>query len=280
MSNLSLPSHVLAIIEAGEAGTGMGAALESAAQVLEARAAMSTAFWNALSYPILLAVAGTASIALLVGIVLPRFAELMVHAGGTLPLTTRLLLGLSDVIQAAGVFVLVIGVSLVVACRSWLKQPSGLRQWHSLVLRSPVVGPVRRSALTARACSTLAALLEAGVPLASAMPLAARSTGDSAVEAALDAARRRIVTGESFSSAIRAERALTATALHFAQIGEEVGHLGSMLGHAARVESGHALQRLKRLTRLIEPGLVLVFGAIVMAVAAALLQAIYGLRPS
>jgi general secretion pathway protein F len=279
-SPLALPPHVIAIIEAGEESGGIATAVENAAELLEARAEASAALWNALSYPILLAVSGAASIALLVGLVLPRFATLLTDSGATLPLTTRLMLGVAQTARGAAIPALYGVVLGAFAWRVWTARPAGRRQWHALLLSLPLAGPTRRSAVTARACATLAALLSTGVSLSAALPLAARSTGDAAMEEALLAARRRIVEGEAFSGALQAERALTRTAVRFARIGEETGELDAMLGRAARVESADALRRLKQLTRLIEPTMILLFGGMVMLVAAALLQAIYGLRLS
>jgi len=279
-SPLRLPSHVLSIIEAGEASGGIAAAVENAAQLLEARAEAGAALWNALSYPILLAVSGAASVALLLGLVLPRFAELLADTGGTLPATTRLMLGVAGTARAAALPALYGAAAGALAWRGWTATPAGRRQWHSFLLSLPLLGSTRRSAVSARACATLSALLSTGVTLSAALPLAARATGDAAMEAALLAARRRIVEGEAFSAALHAERALSVTAVRFARIGEETGELDAMLAHAARVEAADALRRLKRLTRLIEPAMILVFGGMVLMVAAALLQAIYGLRIS
>jgi len=279
-STLGVPLYVAAIIEAGEAGTGMTAAVENAAELLEARAATAAAIWAALSYPILLTVTGAASIALLAGIVLPRFAELMLDAGAVLPLTTRIVLGMAGAAQRAALPGIVVASAAMLAWRTWAVTPAGRIHWHALLLCAPALGPLRRSTRTARACSTLSALLGAGVPLATALPLAARSTGDAAMEAALLAARERVIAGASLSSAVKQEGALTTTAIRFTRIGEETGNMAAMLGHAARIESADALGRLKRITRFIEPVLILVLGGVVMGVAAALLQAIYGLRPS
>jgi general secretion pathway protein F len=279
-SSLPLPPHVLGVIEAGEAGGGVAPAVVTAAQLVEGRAATSAALWNALAYPLMLAVTGTASIALLVGIVLPRFAGLMADSGQALPLMTRLMLGLNGVVHAAVVPGLLCTAAALVAWRAWTTRPEGRTKWHTLLLDAPALGPIRCSAATASACATLAALLHSGVQLAAAIPFAARAAGDAAIEAALLRARTRIVAGESFAGALQAENALTVTAIRFACIGEETGGLSPMLQHAAQIESGNALLRLKRLIRLLEPALILAFGAIVMAVAAALLQAVYGVRPS
>ncbi len=278
-SRLPLPSHVIGVIQAGEGGSGLAAAVERAAQVLEARAATRAALRNALAYPSILAVAGSASVALLVGVVLPRFAALLADTGQALPASTRLVLAVGAAMHAAfvpGLFVIAAGLAL---WRTWIARPTGMERWHRLLLDAPVIGPIRRSAAAAGACSVLAALLDAGVPLAVALPHAARATGDGAMAARLLAARRRIATGQGIASACGAEDALTPAAVRLVRLGEETGRLAGMLAHAATVESAQALQRVQRAIRVIEPGLILLFGGLVMMVAAALLQAMYGLRP-
>lgn len=279
-SSLRLPSHVIGIIRAGEAGSGLAVALGNAAELLEARAATRSAIRNALTYPTMLAVAGSASVALLVGLVLPRFADLLADAGQVPPLSTRLVLGLGATFHAAVAPAALALVAAVALWRAWVARPTGLHRWHELLLSLPVVGPVRRSAAAAHACSALAALLDAGVPLLAALPHAARAPGDRGVEGRMLAAHARIQRGERISVALQAEGAFTPTAVRLVRIGEESGGLASMLAHAARIESSHALQRLQRLIRVIEPALILLFGALVMMVAAALMQAMYGLRPS
>jgi type IV pilus assembly protein PilC len=279
-SALPLPPHVIGVIQAGEAGSGLAAAMENAARLLESRAATRAALRNALAYPTMLAVAGSASVALLIGVVLPRFATLLSDAGEQLPWSTRFVLGVGMVVRTAWLPVLLGLAGTAWWWRRWVSQPEGLGRWHTLLLTAPGVGPIRRSAASASACSTLAALIDAGVPLATALPHAARATGDRAVESALLDARARIVLGERISTALSTAGALTPTVARLVRIGEETGGLSGMLAHAARLESAQALQRLQRGMRVLEPALILLFGGVVMIVAAALLQAMYGLRPS
>src|SRR5439155_23940113 len=252
-SPLPLPSHVIGIIHAGEAGSGLGAAVESAAQLLEARAATRAALRNALAYPSILTVAGSASVALLVGVVLPRFADLLADTGQVLPTSTRIVLALGSAVHGALIPALFALAGAGALWRAWVAQPEGLTRWHRLLLEAPAVGPIRRSAAAANACSALAALLGAGVPLAAALPPAARATGDRAVESRLLAARRRIATGEGVGSALQAENALTPTVVRLVRLGEETGRLTDMLAHAAAIESGLARQRLQRAIRMLEP---------------------------
>lgn len=277
-STLALPPHVIGLLEAGEAGSGLARAVESGAELLEARAATRAALRNALAYPAMLAVAGSLTVVLLVGVVLPRFAQLLVETGQALPLSTRLVLGLGTVGRLAFVpGLLTIGLGALLWQR-WLSLPGNRVRWHRRLFAVPAVGSIRRAQASASACAVLASLLDAGVTVAAALPLGGRAAGDAALEESLAAARRRIAAGEGIASALQAEDALTPTANRLVRIGEETGRLADMLRHSARIDSSQALDRLHRLIRVLEPALILCFGGLVMVVAAALLQAMYGLR--
>jgi general secretion pathway protein F len=277
-SALPLPSHVLGMMAAGEAGGGLAPAVQRSAELLEARASARSELRNALAYPLVLAAAGSASVTLLVGVVLPRFADLLADTGQTLPITTRMVLALGAAIESAMIPGLCIVAGAAALWRAWVSRPDNLTRWHAFLLAAPILGPIRRSKATASACSAMSALLDAGVPLAAALPHAARATGDRALESRLLAARQRIALGAAMSAALKAEDALTPTAVRLVRLGEETGNLSRALAQAGVLESTRTVQRVQRAIRVIEPSLILLFGGVVMLVAAALLQAMYGLR--
>lgn len=279
-SSLSLPPHIVGIIQAGEAAGGLGGATLSAAALLEGRAATRAAIRTALAYPAMLAIAGSASAALLVGVVLPRFAALIADANQRLPPTTWLVLQLGTVARVTAIPILFMAAVAATWWQRRLAQPDRRRRWHRWLQGLPGVGPVRRAAASANACATLAALLEAGVPVSVALHHTAPAAGDSATAAALLEVRHRIAKGESISAAMTAESALTPSAIRLIRVGEETGRLSAMLAHAGRIEADQAALRLQGLIRVIEPALILLFGGLVAVVAAALLQAMYSLRPA
>jgi type II secretory pathway component PulF len=161
----------------------------------------------------------------------------------------------------------------------WTKTAHGRAEWHAFLFALPFVGDLRRSAATSRAAAALASLLESGVPLASALPYAALASGDAAEEAMLSAARELIVHGERPSIAFKRTGSLTSTAVRLVRAGEESGRLARMLDHAALLEATRTEETIRAAVRLIEPALILAFGGAVALVAAALLQAIYSVRP-
>jgi len=278
-SPLEIPPLVIGIIQAGEAGSGVAAAVRSAAELTEHAAALRATIRAALTYPVILACAGAASVALLVGIVLPRFALILTDLGQALPPTTRFVIDAAAFLRVAALPAIGTFAALGILWRQWTETDAGRVRWHAYLLTLPGVGAVRRAGATSRACSAAAALLHSGVPIAGALRHAAAATGDAAIAARLLAARERVVAGQRISRALEATDALTPTAVRLVGAGEETGRLAELLEHAARIERERAQDITRAAVRLLEPGLILVFGALVALVAAALLQAVYSVRP-
>ena len=132
---------------------------------------------------------------------------------------------------------------------------------------------------TARVAGILGALLGTGTPALVALGIARDAAGDAAVATRLDVARERIAEGGSLTVALRDTTALTATALQLAGIGENAGQLPLLLARAADLEEQGAERRLRTLVGLLEPALIVAFAGVVAFVAAALLQAVYSVRP-
>lgn len=277
---VEFPPVVLGIVQAGEGGSGIALAVRRAAELTEQSAATRAAVIAALAYPCVLTVAGTASVALLVGVVMPRFGAILADLGQPLPTTTRIVLGVAAAVREMAIpFTIVVIVSLV-AFRAWRATTDGTKHWHELLLGIPLLGAIRRSAGSARATAALAALLDSGVPVSAALAHGARASGDAALGACLLAARESVIVGQGVARALTAAGALTPTAIRLVQAGEETGRLSAMLAHASVLERDQADRKLQAAVRMLEPGLILVFGGIVAVVAAALLEAIYSVRPA
>ncbi|MEP6493408.1 MAG: type II secretion system F family protein [bacterium] len=277
---LEIPALVIGIAQAGEAGTGIGPAVRRAAELTEATADMQSALRSALAYPAVVAFAGALAIVVLITVVLPRFARILADLGQTLPASTQFVLRIADVAHTAFVPSLIAGGVLFAVWRSWSQTDSGRVQWHRTLLAVPLLGPVRQGAATARMAHSLSALLESGVPIATAIVFAARASGDSELQRRLTNARGNIVAGQPLSQALDANSAASSTTIKLIRAGEESGRLPGMLSHAAKIEQKRVDQIIKTLVRMLEPILLLTFASVVALVAAALLQAIYSVRPT
>jgi general secretion pathway protein F len=265
------------LVRAGERGVGLAPALLQAAAQVEREADSLSRVRTALAYPLLLAVAGTVSVAVIVLFVVPRFAAILGDLGEALPTATRLLIGFSDVVRRNGLLLVptIIGASLL--ARFELARHE--RAWHEWILALPVIGPLRHALATARVSRTLSALLETGTPVLSALGIAEAAAGDVAVAGRLRAAQDRVAEGAGLAPALTATRALTSAALQLAGVGEQAGRLPLVLAKAADLEEQRAERQLRVLVGLLEPALIVAFAGMVAFVAAALLQAVYSVRP-
>jgi len=265
------------LVRAGERGVGLDRALQQAALQLEREAETVAKLRAALAYPMLLAVVGTISAGVIMLFVVPRFVALLSDLGQALPVATRILIGVSATARRFG---LVIGAGACIGTVAGTRLIAARRAvWHGWLLSLPVVGPIRHALATARACRTLSALLGTGTPALAALQIARDAAGDEAVGARLDAARSPVAEGGALSNALEATGAMTPGALQLARIGEGSGRLAPLLAKAAELEEREAERRLKTLVTFVEPALILMFAALVAFVAAALLQAVYSLRP-
>jgi type II secretory pathway component PulF len=276
---VDIPPLVIGIIRAGEAGSGLADAVRRAADISEHSAATRAAVRGALAYPAVVAVAGVGSIGIMVGVVLPRFAVILADLGQTLPASTRFVLGASLAARAAFIPIIAGVIVLSIALRAWMNAGNGRVYVHRVLLRVPLVGTIRFASATANATGSLGALLESGVPVRTALAFAAKSTGDAEVERRLAAATARVITGQSIGASFLEFSAVTVTAVRLIRAGEETGRLAGMLAHAGRLEQERAERITRAAVRMLEPMLILGFAGLVGLVAAALLQAVYSVRP-
>jgi general secretion pathway protein F len=277
---LAIPPLVIGIAQAGEAGAGVGPAMRRAAELTESSAETQSAIRSALAYPAVVAISGAGAIAVLITVVLPRFALILGDLGQSLPASTRLVLHGADLARSSLVPGALASGVVGAAWVAWTQSTAGREAWHAVLLRLPLVGPLRQATATARMAHSLAALLESGVTLAAALGHAARSTGDACVERRLLVARDIIASGETLSRALELSHGVTLTAVRLIRAGEESGRVASMLSHAARIEQQRSDRTIRTAVRMVEPILLLVFAGLVALVAAALLQAIYSVRPT
>jgi type II secretory pathway component PulF len=273
------PDTALAMVRAGERGGHLGRTLQEAADHLEREAEVTARIRQALGYPILLACVGACTVLVIGVAILPRFAALLADAGRSPPFATRVVLAGSRVTAAYGWWFLgSLALSLGVV-QAWCVGPERRRRVDRWLLAVPWAGRLAEKFGGARVARALAGALQAGVPLLFALDGAALAAGNAELEARIRRARDRVARGESLAGALRRESALPLMVIPVVGLGEQTGQLGAMVRRAGDLAAVQAERSLAALVRLLEPLLVLLFGGLVAFVAAALLQAVYSLRP-
>ena len=274
-----IPALVIGMIRAGERGSQLGAALDQIATHLEQEADLVARVRQALTYPLLLAVVGTASVGVITTVVVPRFAAILVDLGQQLPPATRLLLGASQLLSRFWIPLLLLAALATWAAVEWIRRPAGRRHVEEALLKLPLIGSVRRALATTRVMRALGGMLRSGMPLLPALDAAREAAGDSAIADRLMRSRERVVQGAALAMALEREEALSASALQLVKVGESSGRLAEMALGAGNLAAQEAERGLRGLVTALEPALIVAFGGLVAFTAAALLQAVYSLRP-
>lgn len=270
------PPVYVAMVAAGEAGGTLGPTFGRLATLQEEEAELRSSLVSALLYPALMMFAGGMAVTLLVFVVLPQFAGVLHDAGAKLPFTTRVLLATTTAASRWGWL-----VALVVAAGIWafvyaIRTPAGRTKWDALLLRIPGVGDLIRRVATARIARILGMLLQNGVPLVNSLEIARGTAGNVVLARGLGDAVRAVREGKTLAAS--AGPMLPKLARQMMSVGEETGTLPEMLLRVATVYDREVRDTLKRAITLVEPTLILLFGAIVGFIALGMLQAIYSIN--
>ena len=272
----ALGAFAASVCHAGEESGTLDQALARLADWFESENELRSQVRAALLYPALMGIVAGIGVVILLSFVVPRFVEILGDVGGELPLSTRLLVGASNVFAGWWWLWLTLIVTAVVVSRAWLSDPANRRRWHAARLRIPAVGALEQGAATARFTGALGVLLHGGTSMLAAVRVAAEGVTNTAMAAELDAAAERIARGERVAESLRG--ALPPLAVELLAAGEESGRLPEMCERVAKVHEESVGRSLRSAVRLIEPVLILVFGALVGFIALALLQAVYSVN--
>lgn len=274
----SFGSFAAAVCRAGEESGTLDQALVRLADWYEREDGLRAQVLAALTYPALMGVVAGVGVVILLLFVIPRFVDILGDVGGTLPLSTRLLVGASSVFARLWwLWLLVVG-GIVVGGRWWLAQPGNRKRWHAARLSWPVIGILERNRATAQFASAWGVLLNGGTPMLAALRVARDGVSNEAIAGEIEGAGERIARGERIAESLAG--ALPALAVELLAAGEEGGRLPEMCARLAVTHEEAAARSLRTLVRLIEPALILVFGAIVGFIALAMLQAVYSVNAS
>jgi len=272
------PPLAVGMIRAGERGGTLAPALDRLAEHLEGEEALRSELVAAMYYPMLVAIVGGVAMLVLVLYVLPRFVDVIGEAGAAIPRTTALLLHTSALAQQWWPLLVLGVIAAVVVGVSYRRSVMGRAKTDAFLLRLPVVGPLRQRLVAARLGRSLATLLDSGMPILPALDIAARALGDSAATEQVLRARQEVQAGVRLAPALGRGHGFPYLFLQMVEVGEESGRLAEMLARAATAAEGELRRGLERLVRLVEPALIVAFGAVAGFVALSLLQAIYGFR--
>lgn len=274
----AFPELYRATVSAGEHAGHLGPVLEQLAGYTEQRQQSRQKIQLALLYPVILMCASLGIVGFLLGFVVPDVVRVFIDSGQTLPLLTRGLIALSDLVKHWGWLAMLLLVAGITAIRLALRQEAARHRWHGILLRVPLVGRLVRATDTARFASTLAILTRSGVPLVEALGIAAEVIANRVIRAEVVLAAQKVREGGSLTRALEQTGQFPPMMLHMVASGERSGELDQMLARTARNQESDLAAQIALLVGLFEPFMLVFMGAVVLVIVLAILLPILSLN--
>lgn len=265
------PPIYRALVSAGEDSGDLARVMESLADYLEGRDNLRSKMMTAFIYPGVVAFVSVCIVFFMLGYVVPQVVGAFSQARQDLPALTQMMITASDFVRDwGGLTGLLVGVS--VGFWRWALRDDAIRlHWHTAQLQFSIVGQYVQGLDTARFASTLAILMDAGVPLLRSLEAARQTMGNDYLKQCVTDATARVKEGASLASSLRVQKVFPSNLIHLVASGEKTGSLAPMLDRAAANLSRDLERRATRLTSMLEPLMILGMGGVVMMIVLAVL---------
>jgi type IV pilus assembly protein PilC len=232
---------------------------------------------SALIYPIILILLAIGLVGIIVLRVVPAFSEFYASFDAELPMSTRIILGVSNFAQQQYLLVTAIVVLISAGFMAWIRRPGQRARFDHVVLAIPFLGETTRKFVTAQMARTLATLLGGGIPLVNSLEVTARSVSNYHMAKELDVVTQRVREGEGLAASLTARAVVPDVALKMIEVGEQTGSLQDMLSSLADFYDEEVETSVSRFVTLIEPALLVLMGAVIAVLVLALYMPLFQL---
>lgn len=260
---------------AGEASGMLDEVLDRLASYLEKTAALTRKVKSSLVYPaVVVSMAVIITIFLLIKVV-PTFKNIFDILGGQLPLPTRILIGVSDLLRRFFIFGF---FGLIIAgfvFRKLISTEKGRLQFDAQLLRLPVLGMLFRKVAVAKFARTFSTLVKSGVTVLNALEIVAKTSGNKIVEQAVLGCRSAVRDGEPISNPLSRSGVFPPMVCRMISVGEQTGQLEKMLSKIADFYDEQVDAAVAGLTSMIEPMVIAFLGIVIGGIVISLFLPIF-----
>lgn len=268
----------ISLIAAGETSGTLDAALERLANQQEKDADIVAKVRGAMIYPIIVLIVMLAVVTFMLVKVLPQVQTLYEDIGGaTLPLITRILLGVSNLIIKFWPVMVVLAAVVAVFTSRWARTVGGKTVIDKLKMRAWPINDLYMKMYMARFSRTGTTLIASGVPLIQVLEITGKAVDNVHVQRSLTAATDKVKSGKSLGDALQGDPNFLELVPNMLKIGEQSGSMEQMLGKAADYYEKELDNEIKNIQTIIEPVMMILMGVMALTIVAAVLLPIYNL---
>ncbi len=267
----AFPPLYRAMVAAGESSGALPSILERLADLLEKDQAVRGKLVTALVYPAMLAATALAVVVALMTFVVPKVVDQFDSMGQTLPLLTRIVIGLSDAMRNYGWIALAALALGGLAFAQGLRSPAFRLKVDQAVLAIPIIGKLLRDLHAALLARTLSAMLAAGLPVLEGLLITARTVRNTVLREATLGMAASIREGGSVSQAMKRAAVFPPILVYMTASGESSGKLEPMLARASEYLEREFTTFTAVALSLLEPAIIILMGGIVALIVLSIL---------
>jgi len=271
------PVLYINMVKAGEMSGALEVILERLASYLEGTARINRKVRSAMVYPSIVMTFAFLITAFILLKVIPSFKNIYSQLGAKLPLPTQTAIALSDLFRKNFLIIIVLGILLFISFKLGLRKPALRLLLDKLKMKIPIFGLIISKVIIARFSRTLSTLLKSGVSIFSALDTANKTSGNKAVEAALDKVRTQVSKGEKIADSLTECNIFPPLVINLIAVGEETGELPQMLEKVSFFYEEEVDSAVTNLTSMIEPFIIIFLGVVIGGIVLAMFLPILSL---
>ncbi|HRZ87273.1 MAG TPA: type II secretion system F family protein [bacterium] len=251
------------MIHAGESSGKLPLIMGRLAGYIESIDTLNKKIKSAMMYPVIVTSVCLMITFFLIVKVIPVFAKMYTDFGGDLPLPTKVLIMVSDVVRNGLPYIVALGVAGFFLFRKWARTDAGGMILDQFKLKVPIFGILVQKIVISRFAKTLSVLITSGIPILSAIDIVKGVVGNKVVEGALDKTAKAVREGEGIAVPLSMAPVFPTMVVKMIEVGEKTGNLEDMLDKLAEYYDNEVNSTIAGLTSLIEPLLIVFLGVVI-----------------
>jgi type IV pilus assembly protein PilC len=273
----AFPPILVDMVRSAEASGNLDQVLRQAAKHIERERSARQKIRSAMTYPVIIAVVAFVVAIGIVVFVLPQFRTLYASLNVKTPGIMAALLGFSSFISDHALILAAGVLAAVVALGVWLRTDQGRYKRDAIILKVPFIAAMTKASATERFCRTLGDMLAAGVPISQTYGVVVANVRNRVFRKALADVAPALAAGRGIYRPLQETGVFAPSVVQMIRVGEETGHLDSNLVECADMFEEELDFRIKKMTSVLEPALIVFVGMIVGFVAITMVTSIYSL---
>ncbi len=265
------------MVKSGEESGKLTQTFAYLADYLDRQYALAAKTKNALIYPAFVIGIFVVVMVLMFVMIIPKLSAIIKESGQEIPLNTRIVMGMSDLMVNYGLYLLIVVGALGVAGAYFVKSKKGKLLVDKLKLKTPVFGPLFTKVYLARIADNMDTMLSSGIPIVRAIEITAGVVGNRTYQEILSSSCEKVKSGSSFSDALGSHKEIPQILVQMIKVGEETGAMGNILKTLAKFYKREVDDAVDTLVGLIEPVMIVALGLGVGLLLTSVLMPIYNI---